>query len=66
MEEELRAISEFYKSPVGKKFIEKMPQLVQESMAISQNKMPSFMEKMQKITEEIANEIKQLKEQQKE
>jgi hypothetical protein len=65
-EGEIRAISEFYKSPVGKKFIEKMPQLMQESMAISQNKMPTFMNKMQKISEEMANEIKQLKEQQKE
>ncbi len=65
-EEEIRAISEFYKSPAGKKFIEKMPQLMKESMAISQNKMPTFMKKIQKISEEMANEIKQLKEQQKE
>ena len=65
-EGEIRAISEFYKSPAGKKFIEKMPQLMQESMAISQKNMPTFMKKMQKISEEMANEIKQLKEQQKE
>ena len=64
-EGEIREISEFYKLPVGKKFIEKMPQLMQESMAISQKKMPEFMKKMQKIAEEMTNEIKQLKEQQK-
>ena len=65
-EGEIRAISEFYKSPAGKKFIEKMPQLMQESMAISQKNMPTFMKKMQEITEEMANEIKQLEEEQKE
>lgn len=62
-EEELRAISEFYKSPAGKKSIEKMPQVMQESMAISQSRMPAFMKKMKKAAEEMANEIKQLKEQ---
>ena len=65
-EGEIRAILEFYKSPAGKKFIEKMPQLMQESIAISQKNMPIFVEKMRKISEEMANEIKQLKEQQKE
>ena len=65
-EAEIRAISEFYKSPAGKKFIEKMPQLMQEVMAISQKDMPTFMKKLQKISNEMANEIKQLKEQQKE
>ena len=64
-EGELRAISEFYKSPAGKKFIEKMPQLMQESMAISQKNMPTLMKKMKKISEEMVNEIKQLKEEQK-
>lgn len=61
-EGEIRAISEFYKSSAGKKFIEKMPQLMQESMAISQKNMPTYMKKMQKITEEMANELQQLKE----
>ncbi len=65
-EGEIKAISEFYKSPAGKKFIEKMPQLMQESMAISQKNMPIFTEKMQKLFEEMVNEIKQLKEKQKE
>lgn len=59
-EEEIRAISEFYKTPPGKKFIEKMPQLLQETMAITQKKMPAFMAKMQKISEEMAEELKQL------
>ena len=65
-ESEIRAILEFYKSPAGKKFIEKMPELMQQSMAISQKNMPTIMNKVTKISEEMANEIKQLKEQQKE
>ncbi len=65
-EVEIRAVSEFYKSPAGKVFIEKIPQVMQESMAISQKNMPTFMNKLQKISEEMANEIKQFKEQQKE
>ena len=43
-----------------------MPQLLQESMAISQKNMPVIMKKIQKISKEMANEIKQLKEQQNE
>jgi len=62
-EEEIRAISEFYKSPIGKKFIEKTPQLLQQSMAISQKNMPKIMKSITKISEEMANEIKQLKDQ---
>jgi len=65
-EKEIRAISEFYKSPAGKKFIEKMPQLMQESMAISQKNMPEIMKKIQNISEEMADEIAQLKKQQEE
>ena len=61
-EEEIRAISEFYKSQAGKKFIDKMPQLMQESMAISQKRMPTLMKKVQKINEEMVNKIKQQKE----
>ncbi|MEK7308393.1 MAG: DUF2059 domain-containing protein [Nitrospirota bacterium] len=64
-EEEIRAISEFYKSPAGKKFIEKMPQLTQESVKISQKLMPRLMEKIQNISKEMDNEMRQLEEQQK-
>ncbi len=64
-EGEIRAISDFYKTPAGKKFIEKMPQLMRESMAIGQRKIPAFTEKVQKISQEMINEIKQSKEKQK-
>ena len=64
-EDEIVAISNFYKSPAGRKFIEKMPQLMQETMAISQKNMPAIMEKMQEISNEMETEIIQLKEQEK-
>lgn len=64
-EGEIHAISKFYKSPAGKKYIEKMPQLIQETMAITQKNMPTLMEKMEKLSKEMDNEIKQLKEKQK-
>ena len=44
-EKEIREISDFYKSPIGKKYVEKIPQLMQESMAISQKFMPIFIKK---------------------
>ena len=61
-EKEIREISDFYKSPIGKKYVEKIPQLMQESMAISQKFMPIFIKKTQKIREEMDSEIKLLKE----
>lgn len=34
--EELRAITQFYKAPVGQKFIQLMPRIMQDSMAVGQ------------------------------
>ncbi len=64
-ESEIRAISEFYKSPAGKAFLEKMPSLMQESMAMTQKKMSQIMPKIQAISKEMADELKSLKDQQK-
>jgi uncharacterized protein len=63
-ESEIRAISEFYKSPAGKAFLEKMPTLIQESMAMTQRKLPQISVKIQSISKEMADELKSLKEQQ--
>jgi hypothetical protein len=64
-ESEIRAISEFYKSPAGKAFLEEMPTLIQESMSMTQRKMPQIMEKVQAISKEMAEElIESLKNQQ--
>ncbi len=62
-ESEIRAISDFYKSPVGKKFLEKMPKLIQESMRITQRNMPRMMQQIQAISEEMVAEIESLKSQ---
>ncbi len=62
-EEEIRAIVDFYKSPAGKVFLEKMPKLVQKSMAITQNKMPAVMPEIQRISRELEMEIIQMEQQ---
>lgn len=59
-EEEILEINKFYSSPVGKKMLEKMPLLVQESMAISQKNMQKIFPKIQKISEEMAQEVQNL------
>lgn len=59
-EEEILAISAFYKSPAGRKYVEKMPRLMKESMAVTQAKMQEMMQKIQVIGEEMTEEIEQL------
>ena len=44
--EELRQVTAFYRGPVGQKFLEKMPVIAQQSMAIGQ-----------KLGQEIAGEL---------
>ncbi len=61
-EQELLEISEFYKTPAGRKFVQKMPQLIQESMAVSQKNVQPLMKKLQKLTEEMSAEIEKAKE----
>jgi hypothetical protein len=57
-EDELRAISAFYKTPAGQTFIQKMPLLIKKSSEITQKIMPEITKKMQQITVEMAEEIK--------
>ncbi len=56
-EEELKGAIKFYKSPIGKKFIEKQPELMRKSMQISQKQMTTLMPKIQKLTEEMMDQI---------
>lgn len=51
-EEELEGILAFYKSPVGKKFIEKQPELMEKSMQINQKQMEILMPKLQELTQD--------------
>ena len=52
-EEELSGLVTFYKSPIGRKFIEKQPELMKRSMQISQEQMIELMPKIQKLTQEM-------------
>lgn len=57
-EDELKGMLEFYKGPVGQSAISKMPAAMQQSMALVQKRMPELQQKMKKISEELAQEIK--------
>lgn len=59
-EDELKAISEFYKSSAGKIFVQKMPDLIRKSMVVSQKKMPVFMERSKSIFMEMQKEIREV------
>ena len=49
-EKELGELLEFYRSPIGKKFVEQQPAIVQKSMEIGQKKMLEILPKLQEMT----------------
>lgn len=51
-EEELRGMVEFYQSPVGRKLIEKTPELMRRSMMVTQKQMADLMPKVQAAARE--------------
>ena len=57
-EEEILEINKFYSSPAGRKMIEKMPLLMQETMTITQKNMQSLLPKVQEITKKMAEEVR--------
>ena len=56
-EEEIREITAFYNSPIGQKFIAKMPELMQASMQIMQGKMKEMIPKMEALMQEMRTDI---------
>jgi uncharacterized protein len=50
--EELKAMSDFYKTPEGKSMIEKQPQVAQKSVQIAQNIVQGLLPEIQKLVEE--------------
>lgn len=58
-EKEIRDISEFFKSPAGRKYIEKLPQLTEEATSFMLKMLPGLMEKMKAVIAEMQNEIQQ-------
>ncbi|MEN6558533.1 MAG: DUF2059 domain-containing protein [Thermoguttaceae bacterium] len=55
-ETELKGLIEFYKSPVGRAFVQKQPELMERSMKLSQQKMMQLMPKIQAFCKEAATE----------
>ena len=58
-EGELAALLEFYKSPIGKKFIAQQPSLVQKSMEVGQKRMLTVIPKLQEMTADFMENNKQ-------
>lgn len=56
--DELRGIIEFYKSPVGQKFVEKMPELQRRSMELSQKQTLELMPKIQSKSQEVMQKVR--------
>jgi len=51
--EELDALIKFYESPIGKKLVDKQPEIAQKSMVITQSLRIEIMPKIQALTKEI-------------
>jgi len=56
-EEEVDGILTFYRSPIGQSMLAKTPQLVQQSMAISQTHMKEIQPKLEQLTEDLKKEL---------
>jgi len=57
-EAEVVELTKFFTSPIGVKYVERMPELMQEMNALIQAKLPILGEKYQRIAEEMADEMK--------
>jgi len=57
-EEEIQGLVAFYVSPVGQAFVDKMPQVMQRTMAIMQQRMQPLMPKMKDAMEKALQEAK--------
>ena len=56
-EEELRELSAFYASPIGQKFVAKMPELMEASLQMTQEMMGNFLPRMREIQEDMRAEF---------
>jgi len=60
-QEEIDGLIAFYRTPAGNALVEKMPVVMQKSMAAMQPLMAPMMQRMKAATEEAAAEAKQVK-----
>jgi uncharacterized protein len=56
-EQELHELIQFYSTPLGRKAVEKMPVLMEQSMQLGQKKMMNIMPEIQTLSEEMIQEI---------
>ena len=56
-EEEIRGLTEFYKSPLGQKMLDKMPELMQASLQISQGLLQQTLPKIQQLSQDMVLEL---------
>ncbi len=57
-EEELKGLSEFYASPIGQKFVAKMPELMQATMEMTQKMMGELIPRITEIQQELMAEAR--------
>lgn len=60
-DQQIKDMIAFYKTDTGKQTLEKMPVIVQESMAVSQEATAEIMPKMQEMVRQLAADIEQLR-----
>jgi hypothetical protein len=56
-EDELHEILEFYGTPLGRKMLDRMPELMQKSMQISQDRLKAVMPDLQQLGEKYGERI---------
>ena len=57
-EEELRELSKFYASPIGQKFVTRMPELTEASMRMAMQMLEDFMPRLEELQKELRDELK--------
>ena len=60
-EAELRELTAFYKTPLGQKMLDKMPQLLQETMQLALRHMQESTPQIQKLVDQMMAELKSLR-----
>ena len=58
-EQELEDLTQFFKSSIGQKMVEKNPDLMHEVMLLGQNRLMKIMSQMQAISDEMVRELRE-------
>lgn len=60
-QDDITGMINFYQSPAGQSFVNKMPLIMQESMGTVQKLMPPMLEKLKQANQEMLDELKSIK-----